>query len=525
MSFLTTRRQFATAAVAAGAALAMGLSGCAGGSNGASTSASKVLTVAASAGPTSLDPMLQSVDQINNMYINLTYDSLTRIDGKGNVVPDLATKWEYTDPTTLTVTLRDGVKFSDGSPLTAQTVAKSLDYGRTKGVNGPNWLGSIASVTAADDKTVLIKTKEPNDALPSLLSQRMLLGSVISDKGLADPQALKSGSYGAGAYMLDTASTVANDTYTFVPNKNYWDQGKIKWDKIVIKVVGNAAAALQAVQSGSADLFSADAPTATAAKAAGLAVATAPFGLTGIEYNDRDGVLVPALKDPRVRQALNYAIDRKSIADAVYKDLSIPGTTPVQKGFPGYNEEDNSAYAYDMDKAKQLLAEAGYANGFSFNMSSPTANNTNLMAQAVIQSWAKLGVNANLTTYTDLGQLTTDILAKKYPVSAFNYGALPTYVQSKSFFTGGATQFNAFNTSNDQITQALVEASQATTEDARDAAYRKAWHTAVIDQAWLTNVYTRFQPTVYNDKKITGVDISTQNPVVDLAWTVTPVTK
>jgi peptide/nickel transport system substrate-binding protein len=278
------------------------------------------------------------------------------------------------------------------------------------------------------------------------------------------------------------------------------------------------------VQSGAADLFSADAPTASAALH-GLAVATAPFGLTGIQYSDRDGTIVPALKDPKVRQALNYAIDRKGISEAVYKDLSTPGTTPVQKGFPGFNDKDNSAYGYDLEKAKKLLAEAGYADGFSFDMSVPTANNTNLMAQAVVQSWAKIGVNAKLTTYTDLGQLTTDILAKKYPVSAFNYGALPTYVQSKSFFTGGATQFNPFNSTNAQIKQGLVEAAQGTTDDARGAAYGKAWHTAVIDQAWLTNVYTRFQPTVYNDKKITGVEISTQNPIVDLAWTVAPVTK
>src|SRR5690242_13602519 len=104
MSFPITRRhsirKLATIAAAAGAALAMSLTGCSGG--GAPQSAGpKVLTVAANNGPTSLDPMLQSVDQINNMYINLTYDTLTRIDGSGKVVPDLATKWEYTDPNTL----------------------------------------------------------------------------------------------------------------------------------------------------------------------------------------------------------------------------------------------------------------------------------------------------------------------------------------------------------------------------------------------------------------------------------------
>ena len=74
------------------------------------------------------------------------------------------------------------------------------------------------------------------------------------------------------------------------------------------------------------------------------------------------------------------------------------------------------------------MAAAGYADGFSVEVSAATSNNTNILAQAIIEEWSKLGVKANLTTYTDLGQWTTDILADKYPITFFNYGALPTYI-------------------------------------------------------------------------------------------------
>ncbi|SNT47828.1 ABC transporter substrate-binding protein [Rhodococcoides kyotonense] len=519
-SFVRPGIRLTTAAAATILVLAAGLTGC----SSATDADAKVLTVAASVGPTSLDPMLQAVDQINNMYINLAYDSLTRIDGNGEVVPDLATRWEYTDDTqtVLAVTLRDGVRFSDGFPMTAESVAKSLDYGRTKGVNGPNWLGSVTSVTPANDNTVLITSSEPNDALPFLLSQRMLLGSVVSEDGLGDPQSLKRGTYGAGPYMLDYEQTISNDTYVYVPNPHYWDDSRIKWDKVVIKVVGNYSAALQAVQSGAADLFSADRPTAAAARERGLSVATAPFGLTGIGYLDRAGETVPALGDPRVRQALNYAIDRPSISDAVFKDFSVPNASLVLNGFPGYDPQDVDAFAFDLDKAKQLLVEAGYPDGFTFEMSAPTSNNTNLVAQAVIENWAKIGVNANLTTYTDLGQLRADVIAKKFPVVAFNYGALPTYVQAKSFFTGGANQYNPWKVSNPQVDAALHSGAVALDDDSRNAAYADAWRTALVDQAWFSNVYVRDQVTVYDPTRVSGVDITTQNPVVDLAWTVNP---
>jgi peptide/nickel transport system substrate-binding protein len=524
--FAAQKRRLARLGLAAAAlsvATALAMTGCS--SPGATEGGQDaVLTIVASSPPNSLDPVLESVGPIGNMYHYLAYDPLIKIDHDGRLTPGLATEWKYTDEahTTLELTLRSGVKFADGTAMTAADVVASLDHGRTEGVNGPNWLAAVDSVTAQGDSTVVIKSRQPNDSLPYVLSERMLLGFVIEAKAANAPETLKTATYGAGPYVLDPDQTVANSTYVYVPNQYYWEPSHIHWSRVVITVVADYNAALQAVQSGAADLMSGNQPMATAAKAAGLTVATAPFGLTGIQISDRDGEIVPALKDARVRQALLYAIDRTAIAQAVFGGFSTATPSMLVKGFDGYLEGDDNVYPYDPDKAKQLLADAGYADGFSFDMSVPTANNTNLMAQAIVESWAKLGVKANLQTYTDLGQLTTDILAKKYPVSAFNYGALPSYVQSASFFNGGATQFNPFNTLDDEINQSLLEAAAGTTEQAVNDAYGKAWHRSLVDLAWVSNVYTRDQVTIYDQKKVTDVFISSQDPILDM-WSVRPV--
>lgn len=521
------RRALVATAVAASTALA--LSSCAGGAaEPTETTASDStqgdrLTFAASFGPTSLDPALQSVDQINNFYVNVAYAALTHIDGNGEIVPDLAESWEYTDDTNTTfeLNLRDGVKFSDGTDMDADAVVASLEYARDKGVNGPNWLSSVSEITAPDADTVQIKTTEPNDSLPAVLSQRLLLGSIISPAGLADVEQLKSASFGAGPYVLDEAKTVPGDTYVYTPNEYYWDPSKIHWKEVVVKVAGNTASALQAVQNGEADFMSGDATAGAAAKAADLGVATAPFGLTGVNIMDREGSIVPALADERVRQALLHAIDRDALSTAVFPGFSTAGLSLFLDGFAGFSGDVDDAFEYDLDKAKELLKEAGYEDGFSMEISAPTANNTNFLGQAIVEEWSKIGVEANLTTYTDLGQWTTDILAGKYPVTVFNYGALPTYIVAKSFFTGGKTQFNAFDTQDEELMELLNAAAAASTPEEADASYQAVLEKAQVDDAYVGVTYVRDQIAIYDSSTVTGVDISSQNPVPDV-WTIVP---
>jgi peptide/nickel transport system substrate-binding protein len=359
--------------------------------------------------------------------------------------------------------------------------------------------------------------------MPFLLSQRVMLAAIISPKGLASPDTLKNTTQGAGPYVLDAKQTTANNTYTYVPNENYWDKSNIHWDKVVIRVVNSAAAALQAAQSGQVDVFFGDAATAKAAKdVSSLSINTKLTGANGINYFDVKGELVPALGDVKVRQALSYAIDRDSIAKGIYGDLSKGSATMTVEGLAGYTADNANAFAHDPEKAKQLLAEAGYPNGFSFDVATSNDGNNALIAQAVVADWAKIGVTAKLTTYKDSGQLVTDLLAKKFPVSFYDYGTLPMYVQSKSFFTGGATQYNAFNQKDAQINSGLTAAAAAPTVEAQDKGYQDVLKRAEQDLTWSTNVLSAPSIVIYNKNRIAGADISVVSPTPNIAWMVKP---
>lgn len=519
----TRRRRTLLSMTAALGVAALALAGCSADSSSGSSKATQTLTYAAAAAPVSLDPALQNVDPINNQYIALAYDPLIRLSAKGTAIPDLATSWKYLDDksTQFQLTLRSGVKFSDGTTMTADDVVKSIEYMIASGVNGGTWLGKDTTVEATGKLQVLVTTSSSNSVLPFLLNQRTHLGSVISAKGLENTADLKSGSYGAGPYMLDTSATIANDTYVFVQNPNYWDTSKQHWKKVVIKVAGSTSAALQAVENGDADLMRGDVTTGTAAASAGLTVKTASAGLYGVGYLDRDGEISAPMANVKVRQALSYAIDRTSITTALWGKYGKAGNDLTLDGFAGFDQSVSDSYSYNPTKAKKLLAEAGYPNGFSFDMQTTNSGGADVAAQAIVENWKAIGVTAKLTVYSDTTQLITDTLAKKYAVGIYFYGAQQQYLQAKSFFNGGANQYNPFDSQDSKILADVAAGAAASSVADQDKAYGAALQRAIVDLAWFSNV--AYTPSIVIAKKgLTGLDFGSLLAASDIAWNVAP---
>lgn len=506
-------------------AVALVLTGCSNGGDSPGSSSDEgpqVLTVASTVPPVSLDPYLQNVDPQNNWFINLAYDSLIRISPEGELIPDLATEWEFLDDsnTQFELTLREGVTFSDGEEMTPESVVASLEYARASGVNAPTYWDSLETITISGENTILFESSSPNPALPSMLTNRVLLGSIISPAGLEDPEALKSNTYGAGPYILDTERTVANDTYVYTPNENYWDQERIAWDEVRIMVVANSAAALQAVQNGEADLTRGDAATYEAATAAGLHVELVGLGLLGVNFVDRAGEVLPELADVRVRQALNYAIDRESIATAAFGDTATAGAQLALPDTLGYEAEINEAYPYDPDRARELLEEAGVENlAFSVGVdqTSPIAD---ILMQAVVQNWADVGVTANLEVYSDKGQAVSDILAKKFPVTYFGYGQLTPFTVMNSFY-GGANQYNPFEVRDPEL-DALRQAALEAPADEQQEAIAAVYEYATVDLAWTGTILHSSYPYISDASTITGTEHVPTAGTADIAWFVVP---
>ncbi|MEV4611467.1 ABC transporter substrate-binding protein [Kitasatospora sp. NPDC049258] len=506
-------------ALAALTLLAASATACASSTGGGAQAQGDTLTVVSASPPASLDPAKANVGS-DNWFVNLTYDTVLRMREGGRVDAGLATRWGYVDDSnqTFEFTLRDGVKFADGTPMTAADVAASLDYSRRNGLN-VSWVSAIDSVTATGPTTVRIHCSSPHPNLPQLLTQLLMIGSVISPKGLADPAKLGTQSFGAGPYVLDTAGTASGDHYTYRPNPNYWDKSKIHWKKVVIKVVPNPNTALQTVRTGQGDILALNAGQVDTARSGGLTITKSPAFFLGVNLADREGTLAPPLKDVRVRQALNYAVDRQAITKAVVQEYGQPTDQITLPGIDSYAADYDTHYPYDADRARKLLADAGYPKGFRLTMETQGMAGIDLVTQAVVQQWKQIGVDVDLTTDTSIGQWLSNATSRKYAALGFGYGGASGYLASLDWMLPHPTAFNPFATEDAELTRRLAAAAAAPADRA-PALYQDVTR-YTVDQAWFVPVLRMDGIYAYNAKKVTGF-IAAVGYLPDLAWSTAP---
>ena len=350
------------AAVAAAASLA--LAACGGQATGSaqttgSSKAGDVLTVGFSVqAPETLNPA--EAPQNYAWFEELAYEPLIVQRSDGTLAPGLAASWSYTGTgnKTFVLHLRPGVKFSDGTPLTAQGVTADLRYVTTAaGQMAPFFAGD--TFTATGPLTVTITAAKPNPDFPQILTQDDVIGDVISERGLNSPSLLGTRTFGAGPYMLDPAQTVTGSQYTYVPNPNYYDKPAVYWKKVIIRVITDPQSMLNALKTGQVDVANGDPTTIAAARQAGLTVTSTPDLWVGVTLADRGGVLAKPLASAQVRQALNYATSRAAISSALFPGTGAPTSQIIVPGGYGYQAALTNAYPYDISKARQLLAAAG----------------------------------------------------------------------------------------------------------------------------------------------------------------------
>jgi peptide/nickel transport system substrate-binding protein len=501
-------------AVAGGLTAACGSPAAAPGST--SGSPTVTLTVVEPAAPESLNPVKANVGS-DNWYVNLAYDPLLRLNPDGTLGPDLAVKWGYVGAgnRVFDLTLRPGVKFSDGAPLTAKAVAASLNYARSEGLN-VSWTAAMSSITATGPLTVQIDCSSPDPIIPFLLNQIAMLGSPISPAGLADPNAMGTRSFGAGPYVLDTSATVPNDYYTYTPNPYYWDKSKIHWKKVVLKIDSNPSSALDAVETGEAELVGITANQVGAAQSAGLSIVDTPIAFTGVNLAERSSGPLAIID---VREALNYAVNRAAISNAIFGKFGAPTDEISLPGLNGFAANYDAHYSYDPAKAKQLLAQAGYPHGFTLNAEVQGIEGLDLVPEAVFQEWKQIGVTVNVTTDTTIGGWLSDVMSRKFPAMGFGYGGNTTYLLAQDWMLPHATAFNPFATSNPTLTSMLATAAAASPAQ-QPVLYQDAMR-YLIDQAWFVSVAREDDIEAYNAKALTGVDLG-PGYITDLAWTVAP---
>ncbi|MGO2110826.1 MAG: ABC transporter substrate-binding protein, partial [Pseudoclavibacter sp.] len=294
--------------------------------------------------PHSLDPYKSVLGGQFMAYLDPIYDTLIHQETDGSYTPGLATEWSYISLTEFELVLREDVVFSDGeTPFDATAVQKNLD--RLKVVSGgqtPELAPMYESTEIVDDHRVIIHLASPNPDLERILSQ--VLGMMANPRAIDDGVDLALDPQGVGAFTLDLDRTVVGDTYIYKKVDDYWDAAAYPFEQLTVKVYTDRNAMLSALQSGVAMVGYGQADTMQTAEGYGLGIATLPVVLYLLNFIGRD---TAPLDDVRVRQALNYAVDRESILETLYHGL---GTTTRQM-FPegtatGYDPALEEEYPY-----------------------------------------------------------------------------------------------------------------------------------------------------------------------------------
>lgn len=326
------------------------------------------------------------------------YDGLTRLGWQGGPQPALATSWENTSPTTWVFHLREGVTYHNGKPFTAQDVVKILTLMKREDMQRyliPNELALVSGSRVIDDLTVEISTSEPDAILPKRLATLMMIDPELWDEIGVDGYTLAP--VGTGPFKLTTFGR-GNAAAKLVANPTSWraPQSVKSLDYVL---VADKTSRIQALLSGQVDIV-------TGLHVDDVSVVEGQGFQVNVQANHQvksialPNVLHPEghpLRDKRVRQALNHAVDKASIAKFImfgYAEVASQGLT---RNTIGYNP-NLMPYAYDPLRAKALLAEAGYPNGFPLQIEVVTDSTTpdGLMYQKVEQDLEAVGIDVTL---------------------------------------------------------------------------------------------------------------------------------
>jgi len=319
------------------------------------------------------------------------YDSLVRLDEAGDPKPGLAESWQYNaDLTEITLKLRPGVTFQDGTKFNAAAVARNFErstmLGNRAGFATSETMSAIGAVEAQGDDVVRLKLKAPNGQMPFLLGSQA--GMMVS------PASLTEGAFGAtlkpvGAGPFRVRSFESNVRTIMDRYDGYWGGATGRPATIEHHFVSDGRARLNAVRSGQANLALIDPRQIAEAKQAGFTVQVNEKNSTWDFYLNVKRDNIGKLK---VRQAFMHAIDRQSVADALGFGASKPTAQLFASSSPMYDKALDEIYPFDQAKARKLLAEAGYPNGVDVTWVLLNTTEYKLIAEALQSMLAEVGI-------------------------------------------------------------------------------------------------------------------------------------
>ena len=466
----------------------------------ATASQANTLRWASSSDSLTLDPHAQNEGQTHTVSHQM-YEPLLQRDMAGEIIPALATSWAVTDdPTVWRFNLREGVTFHDGAEFNADDVVFSINRAMTPTSAMKELLTSVSEVKKVDDFTVDMVTEGPNPLLPSNLTNLFMMDEGwTTENGAELPQDFDNGGdnfavrnvNGTGAFMLD--SRVIDEKTILKANPDYWgkDEFPNQISEIIYTPIQSAATRVAALLSGEVD-FIQDVPVQDLQRvddADSLKVIKAPQNRTiffGLNVGDDDLVNDNVdgknpFADLRVRQAMNMAINRAAIQRVVMRGQSEPTGVIMPPFVDGWTEALDALPEGDMDTAKQLMADAGYGDGFTITLNCPNDRyvNDEAICQAAVGMFAQIGITVNLDAkpkaqhFPLIANKETDFYMLGWGVPTFDSEYIFNFLVHSSTEDRGS--WNGTRYSNPEVDEMIVSLGSETDLEARSATVAAIW--------------------------------------------------
>nr|MBO2481257.1 ABC transporter substrate-binding protein [Bacillaceae bacterium] len=453
---------------------------------------------------TSLDPAETTEGEAFKVTENIYEKLINFKEQSTELEPGLATDWEVSDDgLTYTFQLRQGVKFHDGTDFNAEAVV--FNFNRwiegNQGKSGDEipfpyfqsqFGDNIESVTATGEYEVQFKLKRPQAVF--------LKNLAMSPFAIASPAAIQKygdkfneNPVGTGPYKF--VEWKRNDRIVLEKFDDYWDSGYPKIDRIIFRCIPDNSARLNALKTGEVDLIDGVNYTDVKQIESDSNLQLIPRPSLNVAYVGLTVTRGP-LKNQKVRQALNHAVDKEAIIQSFYEGYAEPAKNPMPPVVAGYNDEIQD-YEFDLEKAKQLLAEAGYPNGFEIKLWAmpvprPYMPDGRKVAEAIKSNWEKIGVKTEIVSM-EWGTYLEKVAAGE--ADAFMLGWTGDNGDADNFLyvlldkdNVGTNNYTYY--SNDELHEILIQAQTESDENKRNELYKKAQEIIKEDAPWIPLVHS-----------------------------------
>ncbi|MFC0560273.1 glutathione ABC transporter substrate-binding protein [Halalkalibacter alkalisediminis] len=459
------------------------------------------LVIATLSDAVSLDPHGSNDVPSGNVATNI-YETLVYYDENMQIQEGLAESWEQVDELTLKFVLKEGIKFHDGSDFNAEVVKANIERITDPDIASQRafLFNDITEIEVLGDYEIQFKTEEPKASL--IFNFAHSGGGMISSESIAaDYEEMENGGspgatisakpVGTGFFKFD--SWDPGTAVKLIKNTEYWGEEKAKLDSVTFKVVPEDLTRVAELETGEAHVTEPLSPSdyKRVEGTDGIhVVESESLSLSYIGFNTEK----EPFNDPKVRQAISMAIDKDAVVEGVFNGVGIPAKGPIAPGVVGHSDEVSSL-PYDVEKAKELLAEAGYPDGFSTTISTNDNRERQDLAVYTQAVLSEIGIDVSINVVewgayleqTANGQHDMFILGWSSATGDADYALAPLFHSENVGAPGNRTFYK-----NDEVDSLLENAAKEVDQEQRLQLYKEVQE-LLVDEAPMIYIHHKIE--------------------------------